>query len=254
MKIIILAFIISISLHFFLFKKYNNDEFKKNNQIKQEVIKKSDVKFIKLKKEEPITNNVMEEKVKPIIEKKVELPEIQKEVVVKKEIQKKVENNKKIDFEKSKELQKKVLNEQIVNKKESLQDKTLEDFLSQKQPINKEILNELQKLYGEEYDKFTKVQKAYLEKNLTNFQTITQRVLNRLGYPPLAAKLKIGGVNVIEFMFHPDGSITGLKVIDSSGYAVLDDYSVELIEIAYKDYPKPQTSTKLRFNVQYRLY
>ena len=254
MKIIILAFIISISLHFFLFKKYNNDEFKKNNQIKQEVIKKSDVKFIKLKKEEPIINNVIEEKVKPIIEKKVELPEIQKEVVVKKEIQKKVENNKKIDFEKSKELQKKVLNEQIVNKKESLQDKTLEDFLSQKQPINKEILNELQKLYGEEYDKFTKVQKAYLEKNLTNFQTITQRVLNRLGYPPLAAKLRIGGVNVIEFMFHPDGSITGLKVIDSSGYAVLDDYSVELIEIAYKDYPKPQTSTKLRFNVQYRLY
>ena len=254
MKIIILAFIISISLHFFLFKKYNNDEFKKNNQIKQEVIKKSDVKFIKLKKEEPIINNVMEEKVKPIIEKKVELPEIQKEVVVKKEIQKKVENNKKIDFEKSKELQKKVLNEQIVNKKESLQDKTLEDFLSQKQPINKEILNELQKLYGEEYDKFTKVQKAYLEKNLTNFQTITQRVLNRLGYPPLAAKLRIGGVNVIEFMFHPDGSGTGLKVIDSSGYAVLDDYSVELIEIAYKDYPKPQTSTKLRFNVQYRLY
>mgnify|MGYP000899797583 FL=1 len=254
MKIIILAFIISISLHFFLFKKYNNDEFKKNNQIKQEVIKKSDVKFKKKKKEEPKINNVMEEKVKPIIEKKVELPEIQKEVVVKKEIQKKVENNKKIDFEKSKELQKKVLNEQIVNKKESLQDKTLEDFLSQKQPINKEILNELQKLYGEEYDKFTKVQKAYLEKNLTNFQTITQRVLNRLGYPPLAAKLRIGGVNVIEFMFHPDGSITGLKVIDSSGYAVLDDYSVELIEIAYKDYPKPQTSTKLRFNVQYRLY
>ena len=59
------------------------------------VLQKSDVKFIKLKKEETI------------IKKKVELPEIQKEVVVKKEIQKKVENNKKIDFEKSKELQKK---------------------------------------------------------------------------------------------------------------------------------------------------
>ena len=70
----------------------------------------------------------------------------------------------------------------------------------------------------------------------------------------LAEKLRIGGVNVIEFMFHPDGSITGLKVIDSSGYAVLDDYSIELIEIAYKNYPKPQTSTKLRFNVQYRAY
>ena len=258
MRIIILAFIISISLHFFLFKKYKNDEFAKNNQIKEEVVKKSDVKFVKLKKEEPIVNKSIDEKVEPIIERKVESAKIQKEVTkketLKKEIEKKVENNKKINFEKSKELQKRIINEQIVNNKESIQDKTLENFLSQKEPINKEILNELQKLYGEEYEKFTKVQKAYLEKNLNNFQTITQRVLNRLGYPPLAAKLRIGGVNIIEFMFHPDGSITGLKVIDSSGYAVLDDYSLELIEIAYKDYPKPQTSTKLRFNVQYRLY
>ena len=258
MRIIILAFIISISLHFFLFKKYNSDEFTKNNQIKEEIVKKSDVKFVKLKKEEPIVNKSIDEKIEPIIEKKIETPKIQKEVikkeVPKKEIEKKVENNKKIDFDKSKELQNKIINEQIVNKKESIQDKTLENFLSQKEPVNKEILNELQKLYGEEYDKFTKVQKAYLEKNLNNFQSITQRVLDRLGYPPLAAKLRIGGVNVIEFMFHPDGSITGLKVIDSSGYAVLDDYSIELIEIAYKNYPKPQTSTKLRFNVQYRAY
>ena len=258
MRIIILAFIISISLHFFLFKKYNSDEFTKNNQIKEEIVKKSDVKFIKLKKEEPIVNKSIDEKIEPIIEKKIEASKIQKEIVKKespkKEIEKKVENNKKIDFDKSKELQNKIINEQIVNKKESIQDKTLENFLSQKEPVNKEILNELQKLYGEEYDKFTKVQKAYLEKNLNNFQSITQRVLDRLGYPPLAAKLRIGGVNVIEFMFHPDGSITGLKVINSSGYAVLDDYSIELIEIAYKNYPKPQTSTKLRFNVQYRAY
>lgn len=260
MKIIILAFIISISVHFLLLKKYKDNEFINNTQKEEKVLKKSDVKFVKLKKEEPIINKTVQEKVEskvePVIEKKVE-KKIENKIESlkpKKEIQKKVENNKRIDIEKSKELQKKILNEQIVNEKESIQDKTLEGFLSQKQPVNKEILNELQKLYGEEYDKFTKVQKAYLEKNLNNFQTITQRVLNRLGYPPLAAKLKIGGVNIIEFMFHPDGSITDLRVLDSSGYAVLDDYSLELIEIAYKDYPKPQTSTKLRFNVQYRLY
>ena len=55
-------------------------------------------------------------------------------------------------------------------------------------------------------------------------------------------------------MFHPDGSITNLKVIDTSGYNILDEYSLELIQIAYKNYPKPETSTKLRFHVQYRLY
>jgi len=38
------------------------------------------------------------------------------------------------------------------------------------------------------------------------------------------------------------------------GPAVLDDYSIELIEIAYKDYPKPTTSTKLKFNVNYQAY
>lgn len=254
MRIIILAFIISISLHFFLFKTYKIEEYPQNSKSEEKIIEKSDVKFVKIKKEEPVINNIVEKKVEPKVESIKPQKEIVKKEVTQKEIQKKVDYLKKVDVEKSKELQKKVLNEQIVNKEESLQDKTLENFLSQKEPVNKEILNELQKLYGEEYDKFTKVQKAYLEKNINNFQTITQRVLTRLGYPPLAAKLKIGGVNVIEFMFHPDGSITNLRVINSSGYAVLDDYSLELIEIAYKDYPKPQTSTKLRFNVQYRLY
>ncbi len=252
MRIIILAFIISISLHFFLFNQYKNKEIVKEQEIKEEKSKQTNVKFVKLKKEEPIISKPIEKKVEnkveTKIEKKLKLPK-QEQV-----IQQKIEIPKKIDIEKSKDLQKKILPEQILEKKENLQDRTLENFLAQKEPINKEILNELQKLYGEEYDKFTKLQKAYLEKNLSNFQTITQRVLNRLGYPQLAAKLKIGGVNVVEFMFHPDGSITNLKILNSSGYNILDDYSIELIEIAYKDYPRPQTSTKLRFNVQYRLY
>ena len=64
--------------------------------------------------------------------------------------------------------------------KGSIQEKTLENFLSQKEPVNKEILSELQKLYGSEYETFTKVQKAYLEKNIGNFQTITQKVLDRI--------------------------------------------------------------------------
>ena len=83
---------------------------------------------------------------------------------------------------------------------------------------------------------------------------ITQRVLDRLGYPKLAAKLKLGGVNVVEFTFYPDGSISNLKITNSSGYKILDDYSLELIEIAYKDYPKPTTPTKLKFYVRYSIF
>lgn len=248
MKIIILALIISISLHFLVFNKYNDEKFIKNEPIKESQTKSSDVNFVKLKQKEIIEESKKVEVEKPIekhIEKKPPLEKIEKKVEVKKQI---------IDIDKSKKLQENILGEQIVNTKESLQNKTLENFLSQAEPIDKEILNELTKLYGEEYKTFTKVQKAYLEKNINNFQVITQRVLTRLGYPKLAAKLRISGVNIVEFMFHPDGSISDLKITNSSGYEVFDKYSLELIEIAYKDYPRPTTSTKLKFNVRYQLF
>lgn len=156
---------------------------------------------------------------------------------------------KELDINEAKQVQENILKETT-----TLQDKTLENFLSQKEPINKEILSELEKLYGAEYKTFTKVQKDYLEKNINNFQVITQRVLNRLGYPKLAAKLRIGGINTVEFLFHPNGDISDLRIITPSGYSILDEYSLELIKIAYKDYPKPKTTTKLRFRVFYNLY
>ncbi len=46
-----------------------------------------------------------------------------------------------------------------------------------------------------------------------------------MGYPKLAEKLRIGGVNIVEFDFHPNGSISRLKITSSSGYTILDDYS-----------------------------
>ena len=267
MRIIILAFIISISLHFLAFNKYKDDEYKKNNQNDEKITKKSEVKFVKLKKQEIKEEPKQEVKTTPEIIKPQEIKPIEKivekpiEKVLPKPLKKQVENKvsdlkpiiKKENI-KAKEFQEKVIKEQIVNKNDSLQNSILENFLSLKEPINKEILRELEKLYGEEYQSFTKVQKAYLEKNLNNFQVITQRVLNRLGYPRLAAKLRLSGVNIVEFMFHPDGSITNLKITSSSGYEIFDKYSLELIEIAYKDYPKPTTSTKLKFNVNYQAY
>jgi protein TonB len=257
MKIIILALIISISLHFLAFYKYKDKEFIQNKQKDEIVEKKSDVKFVKLKKKE----DNQEIKSTPIAKKTEEIAKVQKpenkikeSKTQRKKVEKKVEVKKQIDITQSKNFQEKILKEQIVKKDNSLQNSILEDFLSQKEPIDNEILSELERLYGREYHSFTKVQKAYLEKNLSSFQVITQRVLTRLGYPKLAAKLRIGGTNIVEFMFHPDGSITNLKITNSSGYEVFDKYSLELIEIAYKDYPRPTTSTKLKFNVRYQLY
>ena len=256
MKKILLAILISLLLHLtFLFNYKSSD---KNHSEEEKKVEKTDMKFVKLT--EIKEQKVLIEKPKdtPLPEKKVEkIIEKPKEVKTPKTIDKPKNNPEKIvkkEIKEAKEFQNKVLKEQVVENKPTIQDKTLENFLNQKEPVNKEILTQLEKLYGKEYQNFTTVQKAYLEKNLNNFQVITQRVLNRMGYPKLAEKLRIGGVNIVEFMFHPDGSISGLKITSSSGYTILDDYSLELIEIAYKDYPKPTEKTKIKFQIFYRLY
>lgn len=253
MKNIIFAFIISVILHLLLLISYNkslNETKQENKQEQNEKIveKKSDVKFVKIQQE--IISQ--EKKIEPKPELKVSEKIIEKQIKVpKNESENKIAQNtkKSADIKQAKEMQKNILKET-----NALQEKTLENFLSQKEPINKNILNELEKLYGEEYKNFTKVQKAYLEKNLNNFQVITQRVLDRMGYPELAAKQKIGGINTVEFIFYPNGDISDLRIINSSGYSVLDKHSIELIEIAYKDYPKPTEPIKIRFRVFYRAY
>ena len=91
---------------------------------------------------------------KPVIEKKVEQKKIQNSKPI---IEKKL--NKKVVDIKNLKLSKEVFKEQIIKENNSIQDKTLENFLSQKEPINREILNELEKLYGEEYKTLQKFKK-----------------------------------------------------------------------------------------------
>lgn len=236
MKKIIAAFIISLLIHSFFIYSFNDIK----NEEKKEQTKKphntSEVKFVKLTPSEPIAS---QKEAKPL---KKEEPKPKKEIT-----------KEKVEIKELKEA--KSFQEKILKESSKLQEQTLENFLSQKDTIyNNEVFNELKELYGKEYDDFTTVQKAYLEKNINNFQIITQRVLNRLGYPHEAVRLKITGINIVEFIFHPNGDISDLRIIQSSGYSILDNRTLELIQIAYKEYPKPQTPTLLRFKVFYRLY
>lgn len=236
MKKILAAFIISLLIHSFFIYSFNDIK----NEEKKEQTKKphntSEVKFVKLTPSEPIAS---QKEAKPL---KKEEPKHKKEIT-----------KEKVEIKELKEA--KSFQEKILKESSKLQEQTLENFLSQKDTIyNSEVFNELKELYGKEYDDFTTVQKAYLEKNINNFQIITQRVLNRLGYPHEAVRLKITGINIVEFIFHPNGDISDLRIIQSSGYSILDNRTLELIQIAYKEYPKPQTPTLLRFKVFYRLY
>lgn len=236
MKKILAAFIISLLIHSFFIYSFNDIKNEEKKEQTEKPHNTSEVKFVKLTPSEPIAS---QKEAKPL---KKEEPKPKKEIT-----------KEKVEIKELKEA--KSFQEKILKESSKLQEQTLENFLSQKDTIyNSEVFNELKELYGKEYDNFTTVQKAYLEKNINNFQIITQRVLNRLGYPHEAVRLKITGINIVEFIFHPNGDISDLRIIQSSGYSILDNRTLELIQIAYKEYPKPQTPTLLRFKVFYRLY
>ena len=135
-----------------------------------------------------------------------------------------------------------------------LQKKTLDDFLAQPVLDTKfldEVTQSYIKLYGEEYNNFTKVQKVYLQKNLKDIGRITQKYLR---YPRISIQTRQSGMNIIEFTLYPNGDISTPMISSSSGYTALDKNSIETIEIAYKDYPRPKEPTKIKIYVKYILY
>lgn len=111
----------------------------------------------------------------------------------------------------------------------------------------------LRKLYKEEFDTLNQEQKEFIKDNLSKIGQITQHYLNIIGYPEVAGQTGQEGVNIVEFYLYPNGEITDLKVLGSSGYSLLDKNSIRTIEIAYKDYPRPSQKTKIRIYVHYSI-
>ena len=258
MKLIILALILSIFLHLLIFNTYKKSTALKNNNKEKIIHKKNNITYVKIKKAAPI-KKIKKAKVKvkkkKTIQKKVIRKKVSKKLIkLKKPIRKQKKAIKTKNTVKKPSLENFLTQNDFANNTSKIQKNTLENFLKQEEPVNRKMLSQLERLYGREFETFTKVQKAFLKKNIGTFQEITQKVLNRLGYPRLAGKLRISGTNIVEFDFYPNGAIKNLKITSSSGYTIFDEYTLELIQIAYKDYPKPKTITKLRFNVNYKLY
>ncbi len=112
----------------------------------------------------------------------------------------------------------------------------------------------IRKLYGSSFHNMTPTQQKFIEDNLDEIQEITQRTLTRRGYPEAAAKTGQEGTNVVSFNLHPNGDISNLRLKTRTGYRSLDENTLTLIRVAYKDYPYPKTTTKIVFYVTYSYY
>jgi len=258
---LIVAFIISLIIHFIAFdvinKKIANAKlsYPTTNIKKKPSPKKgfSNIKFVKLKKETPKEKVV--KKAKPTINQEV------KKILepIKKPVAKKPSKPKAIQLPK---VQKPDLKSFFTVSKEDLKkaEEEQKEREKERQEIYKEI-NEIKQLdqvtqkyislYGDTYFTLSKEQKTYLKNNLSRIGMITQRYLV---YPGLSIKTRQSGINVIEFVLHPNGDISDVRITDSSNYTALDKNTVETIQLAYKDYPKPTEPTPIKIYVQYIMY
>lgn len=110
---------------------------------------------------------------------------------------------------------------------------------------------DIEELYGAEFGDYGIAEQEFLVNNLRDIGRITKKYLE---YPPSAIRLGQEGLSAVEFYLHPNGDISELKIIVSSNYMLLDRNSERTIEIAYKDYPRPITKTKIRIFVTYGIY
>jgi len=117
--------------------------------------------------------------------------------------------------------------------------------------MKKEVGGPIKKLYGEEFERLGKEEQKFIKDNLSSIGRITEKYLR---YPDTAGRLGQQGTSVVEFYLHPNGDISDMRLLEGSGSRMLDKNSIETIEIAYKDYPRPTTKTKIRMFVGYSIY
>jgi len=181
------------------------------------------------------------------------------------------EKQKKQKLVKEKAYKKKLLKKKLAKKKHQEQakkqklakrksnDPLADALMSQSKSMSpskskKPAMRMIKQFYGSEFNSFTKTQKRFIEKNLGSIYQITQRTLTRNGYPSVALKTQQQGTQIVTFYLHPNGKITGLRLKRPIGYASLDKNTIRVIRIAYKDYPRPKTKTKITFYVEYGLF
>lgn len=287
MKNILYAIILSFLIHLLFFFTYESKNQIPKAKEAQKVVKKHSVRYVKLKKKIEVKKKIKKDIKKPIqnifdktkTKKTDELKKYKK--VIKKQIKKAprrkpIKKPKKIvPKPKTKTIVKPTFTQPIPKKpniikkqktilprknrsldsaSKKLQDKTLESFLLTPN-INKDLVDDITQgyidLYGEEFKNFTSVQKVFLKDHLKDIGLITQGYMH---YPDVSIRTRQEGTNILEFMLYPNGDISEVKLRTSSGYTALDKSSLSTIQIAYIDYPKPKTPTKIIIYMSYIYY
>ncbi len=92
-------------------------------------------------------------------------------------------------------------------------------------------------------------QERYLREH---FLYIKDRILRRIVYPNQARRMGWHGKVLTSFIIHLDGTVTDVRILNSSGFKILDDNAVTTIK-EVSPFPKPPITAKIIIPISYRL-
>ncbi|MCX6061736.1 MAG: TonB family protein [Campylobacterales bacterium] len=95
------------------------------------------------------------------------------------------------------------------------------------------------------------VEKEFLNAHLEEIRGL---LLQNLKYPKMAQKLKMQGEVRIAFSLNSEGRVEDIKVIESSGFDLLDEDARTLIEKTASRFPKPSKSVRISVPLSYVLH
>ncbi len=101
--------------------------------------------------------------------------------------------------------------------------------------MNANILKDAEGIYKEDLSIIREIISAYIE------------------YPLMARKMGWEGTVVVKFTIDEFGNILHIEVVESSGYSLLDEYTVNLIRDISGKFPKPKGEVTIKIPVNYHL-
>jgi len=225
---VLLVVVLSVFIHFSFYSFVHEETIEQKITKDNHKSTNSKITYVKIKAPKAKQTSIAKPKPKPQKKEvvKKEIPKVEKKITPK--------TTKKVIKPKPKPQKKEVVKKPVKKKLPNI-DKPTQTFLD---------------LYGKEFDNFSQETKIYLIKNIRNIASITKIFLE---YPYMSIQAGQSGVSVVEFMLYPNGTITDLKIIKTSKYFLLDDNTIETIEAAYSDYPRPSKPTVIRIYVKYIL-
>jgi periplasmic protein TonB len=93
------------------------------------------------------------------------------------------------------------------------------------------------------------LRKKYLSEHFAYIKTIIQE---NITYPARAQRMGWQGKVIVDFIITKNGKATDIKIIQSSGFDVLDDNVVKTVE-AVAPFPMPPVTAELRVPIIYKL-